>query len=291
MAVAYAREGGYPPPETDYIELGELIFRGLRQDFTFLHPDALQNRCVIEGNKLILNNKINREVYSVLIVPGSKVLSVETSRRIQAFYSAGGTVIATKVLAEKSAEPGKDAEVKEIMDHVFGLPDDEPMTAEFQRRLDEFKVYFVNRNSAGGRAYFLPDYTPEMIQTVMQEAVPVWDVNIREPMWPVKIGRFYDGSLTYLHKVKDNRHIYFFANSSDKPVDTTVVLRDSLDLSLWNPMNGEIRPIEGTYSKSDDGTALTLVPLKLEPTAAVFYVQEPQAEQTGDSQPKKSNSQ
>ena len=31
------------------------------------------------------------------------------------------------------------------------------------------------------------------------------------PMWPVKMGRAYDGALTYLHKVKDGRDIYFFA--------------------------------------------------------------------------------
>ena len=57
MDVGYAREGGILPPEIDYIELGELIFRGLRQDFTFLHPQALEERCVIQGSKLVLNNE------------------------------------------------------------------------------------------------------------------------------------------------------------------------------------------------------------------------------------------
>lgn len=274
-AGAYAREGGIVPPETDYINLGELIFRGLRQDFTFLHPDAFQHNCVIEKNKLVLNNEINREAYSVLIVPGSRVLSVETARKIKDFYEAGGTVIATKVLADQSAEIGKDIEIKKIMDEVFGLPNDGPMTAEFQRRLDEFMVYFINRNETGGRAYFLPDYTPEMIQAIMQETVPVWDVTIQEPMWPVKMGRAYDGSLTYIHKIKDNRHVYFFSNSSDKAVDTTVILRCALDVSIWNPMDGTFEPIEEKFSQSEDGQPLTQVPLVLDPTTAVFLVQEP----------------
>ncbi|MBN1999458.1 hypothetical protein JW935_18005, partial [candidate division KSB1 bacterium] len=258
----------------DYIELGELIFRGLRQDFTFLHPEVLQKHCIIQDKKLILDNKINRESYSVLIMPGSRVLSIETVRKIQEFYNAGGTVVATKILAEKSAEVGKDAEVKKIIHQVFGLPDDGPMSAEFQRRLDEFMVYFVNRNDAGGRAYFLPDYTPEIIQTIMKEIVPVWDVTIQEPMWPVKMGRAYDGSLTYIHKVKDGRHIYFFSNSSDKAVSTTVTLRDSLDVSLWNPMNGKIQEAEATFTKNDGDIFLTEIQLNLEPTTAVFYVQE-----------------
>jgi hypothetical protein len=275
MAVAYAREGGIVPAETDYIDLGELIFRGLRQDFTFIHPEVLQQRCIIEHNQLILNNPVNREVYSVLIVPGCRVLSVETARKIEAFYQAGGTVIATRILAEQSAEIGKDAELREIMGEVFGLPDNGPITAKFQRRLDEFMVYFINRNSAGGRAYFLPDYTPEMIQTIMRETVPVWDVNIQTPMQPLKIGRAYDGSLTYVHKVKAGRHIYLFSNSTDHPVDTSVILRDSLDLSLWNPMNGEIQPLDETYIKNDSGLTSTEISLRLDPVNAFFFVEEP----------------
>jgi hypothetical protein len=271
--VSYAREGGLVSPETDYIELGDLIFRGLRQDFTFLHPEVLQQGCVIVGNKLILDNKINHETYSVLIIPGGRVLSVESARKIQEFYQAGGTVIATKMLAKQSQEPGMDAEVRQIMGNVFGLPDDSPWTARFERRIDDFKIHFVNRNSAGGRAYFLPDYTPEMIQAIMQEVIPVWDVNIEEPMWPVKMGPSYDGSLTYIHKVKDDRNIYFFANSSDNTIDTHVVLRGSLDVSLWNPMNGEITEVDMNHLESKDGQQITRLPLKLAPASALFLVE------------------
>ncbi|MBN2105470.1 hypothetical protein JW835_15635 [bacterium] len=273
-AVAFAREGGIVPPETDYIDLGELIFRGLRQDFTFLHPEVLQERCIIEGNKLVLNNEINRVTFSALIIPGCRVLSIKTVRQIQAFFDAGGTVITTKILAEKSAERGKDAEVKQIMRDVFGLPDNGPMKAEFHRRLDEFMVHFINRNKAGGRAYFLPDYTPEMIQAIMHEIIPLWDVTIEEPMWPLKTGRAYEGSLTCIHKVKDGRHLYFFANSSDHPVNTEVVLRDSVNCTLWNPMNGKIRAIEEIHGRHETGRPTTRIPLKLDPVSGVFFVQE-----------------
>ncbi len=272
MDVGYAREGGILPPEIDYIELGELIFRGLRQDFTFLHPQALEERCVIQGSKLVLNNESNREEYSVLIVPGGKVLSVGTARKIKAFYDAGGTVIATRVLPEKSAEMGQDAELRRIVGEIFGIPDDGPMTAQFNRRIDEFMIHFVNRNAAGGRAYFLPNYTPAMMQTIMREATPVWDVAITEPMSPVVLGRQYAGSLTYIHKVKDGREIYLFANSSDKPVDSEVALRGKMDLDLWDPMNGQIRAIEEKQSKNDKGQELTTVPLRLAPVSAAFFV-------------------
>jgi len=273
METAYAREGGIIPPETDYIELGELIFRGLRMDFTYIHPEVLDEKCTIKGNKLILDNEINKEIYSVLIIPGSTYISVTNARKILEFYNAGGTVIASKVIPQKSAEVGKDAEIKKIMAEVFGLSDDQPTRAEFQRRIDEFMIHFINRNKAGGRAYFLPDYTPEMMQAIMKEAVPVWDVTIEEPMWPVKIGPAYDGSLTYIHKVKDNRNIWFFSNSTENTVDTYVVLRDSCDVSLWNPMNGEIKQVSETFVRDKSGRTSTRLPLHLERVSALFFVE------------------
>jgi hypothetical protein len=275
MVTGYAREGGYNPPETDYIELGEIIYRGLRQDFTFLHPEVLEGKTVIDRKQLILDNRVNRENYSVLIIPGSRVLSVKTVSKIKAFYEAGGTVIATRILADKSAEEGRDEEVKKTMEEIFGMYSDKPLTAEFQRRVDEFMVHFINRNQTGGRAYFLPDYTPEMLQAVMKEVIPVWDVNIEEPMWPVNIGPSYNGSLTYNHKVKQDRSIYFFANSSDKTVDTHVVLRGSVDVSLWDPMTGKTEPAAEEHSKSKDGQSITRIPLRLQAATAIFYVEEP----------------
>jgi hypothetical protein len=91
----------------------------------------------------------------------------------------------------------------------------------------------------------------------------------------VLIGADYVGSLTYIHKVKDGREIYYFANSSDKPVDTKVALRGNVNVQIWDPMNGKIRPVEQTHSKNAAGQDLTTVPLKLDPVTAVFFIQQP----------------
>ena len=272
---AYAREGGIVPPEVDYIDLGELLFRGLRTDSTFVHPEALRERCVVSGGRLVLANEVNREEYSALIVPGSRVLSVATAHKIREFYDAGGTVLATGVLADKSAELGRDAEVARIMGEVFGLAADGPPTARFERRIDEFQVYFVGRNAAGGRAYFLPGYTPEMLRAILDEAVPDRDVVIAEPMWPLKAGQSYDGSLTYIHKFKDGRNIYYFGNSSDRSVRTEVSLRGRMDLDVWDPDSGRIRPLGEVHSGGAGGRGRTTAPLELEPATALFYVERP----------------
>ena len=53
METAYAREGG-PAHGIDYQDVGEALYRGLRVDFTYLHPEVLVDRCIIDGNKLVL---------------------------------------------------------------------------------------------------------------------------------------------------------------------------------------------------------------------------------------------
>jgi len=109
---------------------------------------------------------------------------------------------------------------------------------------------------------------------VLKEAVPVRDVDIQQPpMWPVKMDTAYDGALTYLHKVKDSKDIYFFVNSMDTPVDTKVVLRGNKSLGLWNPHTGDRLKADTTQGETG-GQAVTTMHLVLGPLKSVFYVQE-----------------
>jgi hypothetical protein len=275
MAVAWAREGGVLPPETDYIELGETIFRGLRRDFTFLHPDVLADRCTIEGHQLVLNNPINRERYDVLFVPGGDTLSITSAQKIRDFWAAGGTVIATGRLATKSAERGRDAELRALIDEVFGLPADAPLKAKFDRRIDDFLVLFLNESAAGGKAYFVPRWKDTLLEELLTKSIKTPDVAVHLPPSPVVMGRSYAGSLTYIHKVKDGRDLYLFANSSRTPIDTTVALRGRFKLEQWNPHTGERAPLEAT-TKEVEGQPVTTAPLKLDGIHATFFVSEPQ---------------
>jgi hypothetical protein len=90
----------------------------------------------------------------------------------------------------------------------------------------------------------------------------------------LKKGPDYDGALTYIHKVKDGRDIYFFANSTDRAVDTKVVLRGRKTLTIWNPHTGEQERAEFTPGEAN-GQPVTTVRLALPPVTCTFYVQEP----------------
>jgi hypothetical protein len=113
-------EGGIIPKEADYMAVGELLALKVRRDFTFIHPEVLEERCTVEGATLRLNNKVNAEQYRVVIIPGSKVIPWSSLRRIKEFYDAGGKVIATTQLPDQSAEFGKDAEVRQAIAAMFG---------------------------------------------------------------------------------------------------------------------------------------------------------------------------
>jgi hypothetical protein len=270
----YGLEGGIVAPENDYMDLGEMLYRGLRIDFTYVHPEVLEGKTVLDGNTLVMDNKENREQFRILVIPGSRAISAASAKKILDFYRAGGTVIATRTLPGKSADFGKDREVQLAIGEIFGIPAYGPMTAVIRAYTDDFKTYFLNRNDAGGKAYFLPQPDPTMVGDVIKEALPVRDVEIQlPPNWPVKMNRAYDGALTYIHKIKDGHDIYFFANSTDSPVDATVQLRGARKLSIWDPHTGEKRAAD-TSDSEVNGQSVTRVHLKLDTVTSIFFISE-----------------
>lgn len=268
----YSVEGGVVPPAIDYHLDGELLYRSLRRDYTYLHPGVITGRCRVEGNRLVLENKVDREVYRVVVLPGGNTLSAAVAQKLLAFYRAGGQVIATSELPRYSAEFGQNRTVRAAMEEIFGLQGADPMSARTVIVPDEFKNYFVHRNAAGGCGYFVPRPDVIIFDAILRQADPVPDVAIQAPpLWPLTQGRDYTGALTYIHKVKDGRDIYFFANTTARPVDVPVVLRGAKHLQIWNPHTGDIGP-SGAVTSGTDGRPVTTVDLKLPAFRALFYV-------------------
>ena len=268
-----AREGGVVPREIDYQEIGEALFRGLRVDYTYVHPEVLAGRCTIADKMLVLNNRENREEYRVLIVPGGDTLSAATAARIREFYEKGGVVVATSVLPTKAAEFGRDGDIRTMVSDVFGIRAGDPPSADLQRAMNGrlVSVVYTRQNAAGGRSYFIPRPEPWVLAWVLARVLPVRDVRIDSPVPLLKQGPDYDGALTYLHKVKSGRDIYFFANSTDKTVDVMVALRGRKSLTIWNPHTGEPQTVEVSNAE-EHGQAVTTSRLVLPPVGSLFYV-------------------
>ena len=239
-------KGGIIPPEADYMDVGERLALDLRCDFTFLHPETLDEKCTVEGATIRLNFPDLFEQYRVLILPGSTTIHVSNLRKVKTFYDAGGQIIATTRLPDRSAEPGHDDEVSALIAAMFGNG-------------------AAGKKGATGRAVFVASPTPEKLGAALAAALPKPDVAWESP--PKVTG----GNLSYIHKVIGDRDFYFFANSSETAVDTFVRLRGAFVPELWEPHTGQIGPAE-YRREATDGQESCRVRLRLSPVRSVFVV-------------------
>jgi hypothetical protein len=239
---------------------------------------VLVDRCSVDADhKLVLNNRENREEYRVLILPSGDTLSAAAAAKIKEFYDKGGMVIGTGLLPTRSAEFGKDKEVQQAMADVFGVSEASPLKADVKRAQDRqnFYVfwYYIKKNKAGGQALFLPNTHPWLMDFALKQVLPLRDVDFQMPIAPLRVGNEYEGALTYIHRVKDGRDIYFFANSSPNAVDTKVVLRGTRSLRIWNPHTGQEQPAELTSGETS-GQPVTTLHLVLPSVSSLFYIQQ-----------------
>jgi len=247
-------QGGIIPPEADYLEVGERLMLDLRHDFTFVHPEVLDARCEVKDATIRFSRPELVQAYRVFILPGSTTIAVSNLRKIKAFYDAGGQVIATTRLPDRSAEFGRDAEVQQLVREMFA-PADASAEAGVRKRA----------NAAGGQSWFAATPSADVLRGILAEALPVPDV-----AWET-VPEVTGGNLSYIHKVVEGRDVLFLANSSNTPVQTHVRLRGAMELEQWDPHSGKISPVDATQL-TDHDQPVTRVPLSLGPVQSTFLV-------------------
>jgi hypothetical protein len=255
FGVGEAYQGGIVPPEADYLDVGERLMLDLRHDFTFVHPEVLDAHCTVELATLRLTRPELSQSYRVFLLPGSTTIALGNLQKLKEFYDGGGRVIATTRLPDRSAEFGRDAQVQQLVREMFGAAEAAPEEAGFRKQT----------STGGGRAYFAPAPSAAVLQAILADALPVPDVGWEEAP------RVSGGSLSYIHKVVEGREVYFFANSSDTPIETHVRLRGQLQLERWDPHTGKIAAVK-SVSLTDRDQPITRVPLSLAPVQSVFLV-------------------
>lgn len=112
-------EGGVKIPLMDYTHVSAFLTDSLGQDFTYLHPEVLLEKCMVEDKRLVMNNKINREYFQIIILPSVKTISVGNLEKILQFQQQGGNVIFTTRLPEKSTEAGQDQMVRTLVKRLL----------------------------------------------------------------------------------------------------------------------------------------------------------------------------
>ncbi len=253
--------GKDPIPGSDYYELSRLLTGELRRDFTFLHPDIVDERCRIEDREFVLANTNNWERYRVLILPACRTIRVGNLQKARDFLAAGGRVIATTCLPEQSAEFGRDAEVRKLAAEMFG---------------------------PGGKGILVPKPDEKTLLQALDGLGFAPDVRLTNATDIPRTYRSlhnYDGKLksdpdayeggnrelACLHRSVPGAEVYFFSNASGIEASADVQLRGKLRLECWDPHTGGIRALEAA-PVTEHGEPVTRLKLTIPPIRSIFVI-------------------
>lgn len=248
------------PPENDYLQTGDILTTKTHRDFTFIHPESLHNGAIkFVGIKMILDNAVNKQTYHTLIMPGGKVMSVKALEKIKSFYDNGGNVIATTMLPSRSAEFHEDEKIVALIKQLFETDPAQPMPQ---------KNSIIKTNAKGGKIIFIPVPDSSAITEAFIKMGILPDVAFENNPMPTS----GNGSLSYIHKKKDGKEIYFFANTSDDNVETYAELRGRIKPETWDPYDGSTSTISDVKYIQINGEEYTRIPLRVNAVQSVFVI-------------------
>ncbi|MEM7030838.1 MAG: glycosyl hydrolase [Chloroflexota bacterium] len=242
------------PPEADYMDVGATLSEAAKLDFTFIHPEVLDETISVDGAVLNLNNTRNYEQYRVLIIPGSKTIAWSNLQKIKQFYDQGGVIISTKQLPFYATEFGHNTDVENTIQALFGQNPQNPT-------IPAPANYSLQTNANGGKAYFSLSHTH--LPEILNDALAVYDVET--------ISGFAGLDYSYLHKVRGDTHIYFFANYSQDAKSGVVQIKGHFNPQLWNPHTGGITTPTFTPTIAHNEN-VTHIQLALPPANAQFVL-------------------
>ncbi len=205
-------EGGVDVPGTDYPQISHYLTDDLGIDFTYLHPEVLDDRCTVADGLLNMNNTVNHEHFSVIILPGVKVISLTNMRKIEEAWQQGVKVIFTTQYPQQAADAVDSEEIQSIVSRMLDAEEN--------------------------KAYFLPTPSATSLGEVMAECLPQPDVAFSEGSHP----------FNYIHKVIDGRDVWYFGNIDATSATNTIRVKTSASkLTLLNPHTGTLSdsPLKG----------------------------------------------
>lgn len=204
--------GGPTFDNNNYMKLGQYLSREMNCDFTFVHPDVLNENCTINDGKIVIGGAVHYQSIRVMILPGMKAMSVKTAELLERFVSGGGTLISVSELPKISVESGKGERLLSILMSLFGNID------------DESKAY--EREHGSGKCVFLPYSKRGALANILHGAAVDTDVMTKT------------SGLQYIHKRSSDGDLWYFA-SIFGAADTDVVLNGRFTLTMTDPKTGE----------------------------------------------------
>lgn len=177
--------GGVRIPGCDYDLVSSILTDDIGADFTYIHPEVLDDRCSVSEGHLVMENELNRESFTTIILPGVSVISASNMERIHEAWKDGVKVVFTTQTPSRCADfEGDDETIASMVDEMLSSTDNPAM--------------FVNDPS--GKA-------------------------LREALDGTAYGVAFNGpGLNNIHKIVEGHDVYFFGNIGDEEIETDVII-------------------------------------------------------------------
>lgn len=234
-------EGGVEIPHTDYTQLSTMLTDTLCRDFTYLHPEVIDDRCVVKNGKLRMQNPVNTEQFGIVIVPSMKVISLRHLRLLKKFRAQGGIVIFTTQLPDKATESDKDKEVGKIVKQLFDQNE---------------------KKTTAGKTIFLEHPTSKTLLGALNESASTPDVT------------FTPGAeLRYIHKQLNGKNLYYLSNLRNSNCRTEIRLQGRIEPLILDPHSGSSFTPAYRYESTPSGTTVTVMKTEVEKLHSFFIVE------------------
>ncbi len=277
----------------------------LHHDFDYLDEDALAEADISDGTI-----HVGDETHELLILPPMTHLKLSTVETLERFVAAGGRVLATILLPTTAFGERELVDVSARIDALFGvdpaatqrdyttLPGidtvsrDHPgggkttflrshaLNRQLPRRLQptagipEGPHFLIEEENGESRYWYAPaNAEREDLTTVLTaeraEVARALHQAITGLIQPDVV--IDNPDVFCLHRVKDDRDLYFLVNSTRKPQSAEITLPGTVQPWLWDPSTTETRPI----ASSPTAEGATRFRLELPPVGSIFVTTEP----------------
>ena len=286
--------------EQDFNVLTDLLLR-LHYDFDYLDEDILATAELREG-KL----QVGEEHYELLVLPPLTHIKLSTLEQMERYAAAGGRLLGLVFLPTLAFDEAGLVDVADRMQALFGV--DPQATQADYRCCEEISVTRTPHPQGGMAAFFhtyalarqLPWRLQELNGTPGQPSSPYFsiegeryfytspdgerqeitkEVQAERDAVMARLGealaglvapdiRIDNAEVFYLHRVKDDRDIYFLVNPTFAPQAARITIAVNGGLWLWDPSTGEERPL-APVQRADGNVTFDLT---LPPVGSAFLV-------------------
>jgi hypothetical protein len=220
--------GREPVRGNDYYNFLGMMTTKVRTDYTLIHPEVLNEKCIVKANGVLrLDNQNNYEEYRILILPWCNTIYAANLDKVAEFASRGGIVLFAGSIPQRSAEPDMDSLVQ----------------AKITEIMSRGKAYYIENPDPEKMKDFLATHLPDPVIEVKNVTV-AGQVDDTHQSWPESF-RNTDYAYNYIHKVKEGKDFFFFGNPTDYDLTAEISFVKTLGLKpkLWDPHTGAIKEL------------------------------------------------